>query len=344
MAYSRTSDNFLRGHGPAARGGCIKDRPNHGVTALLAVLVSATTRSHQWVPKTLVYILLLLTLGLSGLFMASDATGAEAKEADSVEISSDDELFFLANTLHILFHEFGHVLIHDLDLPILGREEDAADTIATIGILTRERASPDVDNQFTQGLLAIANAWWIIWQKQQQQNSDLAFWTRHAISGQRFYNIVCFIYGSNPRKFEKLLELAKLPPERADWCVEEFELASRSVERFYKEKVLEKLAKQEQKTGSITIIYDRPETALGVALVKLLKREGLIEKTARYVESHFALPQDLRVQITQCGAPGAGWDPEARELVLCYEFLELYYHLAQEQNAEARRRVLEAPN
>lgn len=294
--------------------------------------------------KILSNIALLLTLSVSGFFMAGDATAAEAKAADPVEISSDDALFFLANTLHILYHEFGHVLIHDLDLPILGREEDAADTIATIAILARERASPDVDNYFIQGLLAIADAWWIIWQKQQQQNSDLAFWSRHAISAQRFYNIVCFIYGSNPRKFAKLPKVAKLPPERTDWCVEEFEVASRSVGRFYKAKALEKLAKQEQKTGSITIVYDRPETALGAALVTLLKRVGFIEETARDVESHFALPQDLQIQVTQCGAPGAGWNPEARELVLCYEFLELYYHLAREQNAEARRRALKTPN
>jgi hypothetical protein len=138
--------------------------------------------------------------------------------------------------------------------------------------------------------------------------------------------------------------MAKLPPERADWCVDEFELADRSVRRFHKENVLEKLAKQKQETGSITIVYDRPETALGAALVELLKRVGLIEDTARNVESRFALPQDLQVQITQCGVPGAGWNPEARKLVLCYEFLELYYHLAQEQNAEARRRALELPN
>lgn len=294
--------------------------------------------------KILSNIVLLLTLSLSGFFSASDATAAEAREADSVEISSDDALFFLANTLHILYHEFGHVLIHDLDLPILGREEDAADTIATIFILERERASPDVDNQFTQALLAIADAWGIIWQKQQQQNNDLAFWARHAISGQRFYNIVCFIYGSNTRKFAKLPELAKLPPERADWCVEEFEVASRSVGRFHKEKALEKLAKQGQKTGSITIIYDQAETALGAALVKLLKREGLIENAAQFFESRFALPQDLEVQIRQCGAPGAGWNPEARQLVFCYEFLELYFHLAQEQHAEARRRALKTPN
>ena len=294
--------------------------------------------------KILSNIVLLLTLSLSGFFIASDATAAKAKEADSVEISSDDALFFLANTLHILYHEFGHVLIHDLDLPILGREEDAADTIATIFILERERASPDVDNQFTQALLAIADAWGIIWQKQQQQNNDLAFGARHAISGQRFSNIVCFIYGSNTRKFAILPELAKLPPERADWCVEEFEVASRSVGRFHKEKALEKLAKQGQKTGSITIIYDQAETALGAALVKLLKREGLIENAAQFFESRFALPQDLEVQIRQCGAPGAGWNPEARQLVFCYEFLELYFHLAQEQRAEARRRALKTPN
>jgi hypothetical protein len=36
--------------------------------------------------------------------------------------------FVVGNTLVLLLHEIGHVLISEFQLPVLGREEDAADT------------------------------------------------------------------------------------------------------------------------------------------------------------------------------------------------------------------------
>src|SRR5437868_6462646 len=35
--------------------------------------------------------------------------------------------FVVGNTLFVLLHELGHVLITELNLPVLGRQEDAAD-------------------------------------------------------------------------------------------------------------------------------------------------------------------------------------------------------------------------
>jgi Putative metallopeptidase len=40
--------------------------------------------------------------------------------------------FVAGNTLVLLSHEMGHVLISEMHLPILGREEDAADTYAAL--------------------------------------------------------------------------------------------------------------------------------------------------------------------------------------------------------------------
>jgi hypothetical protein len=35
----------------------------------------------------------------------------------------------------VLHHEIGHLLINELDLPVLGWEEDAADSLATLMLL-----------------------------------------------------------------------------------------------------------------------------------------------------------------------------------------------------------------
>ena len=36
--------------------------------------------------------------------------------------------FVLGNSVFVLLHEFGHVVIRDFNIPILGLEETAADT------------------------------------------------------------------------------------------------------------------------------------------------------------------------------------------------------------------------
>ena len=40
--------------------------------------------------------------------------------------------FAIGNVLFVLLHETGHALISDLEIPVLGREEDAADQLATV--------------------------------------------------------------------------------------------------------------------------------------------------------------------------------------------------------------------
>src|SRR5215467_10457041 len=43
--------------------------------------------------------------------------------------------FVAGNTLFILLHELGHVHFSEMNLPVLGREEDEADTFAAITLL-----------------------------------------------------------------------------------------------------------------------------------------------------------------------------------------------------------------
>ena len=37
--------------------------------------------------------------------------------------------FVIGNTLFVLTHELGHGLINEFNMPVLGREEDAADSL-----------------------------------------------------------------------------------------------------------------------------------------------------------------------------------------------------------------------
>jgi hypothetical protein len=109
------------------------------------------------------------------------------------------------------FHEVGHGLIHVLDLPAVGREEDSADQLATLILI----AAGD------EGVaMALSGAYWF--QLQGQGGHKTPFWDEHAFDHQRFYNVMCLIYGSNAEKYAGFVEAGTLPKERAERCGEEF--------------------------------------------------------------------------------------------------------------------------
>src|SRR6188474_353814 len=43
--------------------------------------------------------------------------------------------FVVGNTLFVMAHEMGHGLINEMNIPVLGREEDAADSFAIVAAL-----------------------------------------------------------------------------------------------------------------------------------------------------------------------------------------------------------------
>lgn len=109
------------------------------------------------------------------------------------------------------FHEVGHALIHQLDLPAVGREEDSSDQIATLTLI----------GTGDEGVgMALSGAYWF--QLQQKGGNETPFWDEHAFDGQRFYNIVCLIYGSDPGKYGNFVNTGTLPEARAKRCPEEY--------------------------------------------------------------------------------------------------------------------------
>jgi hypothetical protein len=129
-------------------------------------------------------------------------------------VTSDDQLgqAVIGATLFGFYHELGHALIHQLDLPAMGREEDSADQIATL--LLMEAGDDGVG-------MALSGAYWFHLQSK-AGNNETPFWDEHAFDGQRYYNILCMIYGSNPTKYAGFVASGNLPEARAARCGEEF--------------------------------------------------------------------------------------------------------------------------
>jgi Putative metallopeptidase len=97
---------------------------------------------------------------------------SEQQRIDRVE-------FVVGNTLVLLLHEMGHVHISEMHLPVLGREEDAADTFAALRLL-------QIGTDFSRNSLAEAAKGWFLNDRRDQQTGEKPlFYDEHNLSQQR---------------------------------------------------------------------------------------------------------------------------------------------------------------
>lgn len=124
-------------------------------------------------------------------------------------------------TVFTFYHEAGHMLANELELPITGREEDAVDQFSTIvfgpGSKVGEKAAE------------AAALWFAIAGKQPAKR--IQYMSEHSLNLQRFYAIVCLLYGGNPQKYTGLTSRLKMPPTRLQKCRSEYAKVSRNWKR-----------------------------------------------------------------------------------------------------------------
>ncbi|RIK10913.1 MAG: hypothetical protein DCC49_01490 [Acidobacteria bacterium] len=126
--------------------------------------------------------------------------------------SSDD----IGNALLFLFvHELGHAVIDLYQLPVTGREEDAADGAATVIMIAGD--SPEIVVSAAKFFDSLST-----------RRVELNFADEHSLDQQRFYNMVCWLYGSNPTKYKNLVTNGTLPQARAERCPDEYKQLERS--------------------------------------------------------------------------------------------------------------------
>ena len=116
--------------------------------------------------------------------------------------------------LEVFLHEIGHALFDQLRVPILGREEDAADQFAAVMMLHQgPRAARD-------SVLGVA---WMYAHDARAETIDRKLLANvHGLSGQRFYNLLCIAYGAEPALFADLIDRKYLPEGRAESCEDEY--------------------------------------------------------------------------------------------------------------------------
>jgi len=139
-------------------------------------------------------------------------TGLDAME--------EAQQYVWANLRFIASHETGHALIHLLDLPVTGRQEDAVDQFATT--LMQYIGEEGASRRNAAESLRMAAHWFLTRAGEEVEGLSLdTYADTHSLGLQRYFNLQCLLYGSDPERFAEIVTGGDLPVSRAVYCPEE---------------------------------------------------------------------------------------------------------------------------
>jgi hypothetical protein len=133
-------------------------------------------------------------------------------------------------------HEFAHALFDMLQIPVFGREEDAADQVAAYIALQLGR---DEARRYIGGT---AHAFLAEAKAATAPPTLEQFAKEHGTPAQRFYNVLCIAYGADPVYFGGMVTKSYLPKTRAENCADEYKQAAFAFNRLIGPHVDQRLA------------------------------------------------------------------------------------------------------
>jgi hypothetical protein len=234
--------------------------------------------------------------------------------------------FVVGNMIFVAAHELGHAVVSELDLPVLAREEDTADVYAIM------KALRVVATEFaTRMLVRATKAWFLSAQRDRRDGETPTYYQRHGLDEQRAYHIVCLMVGSDPIKFKELADEHKLPEERRRSCGWDYDTAARSWEKV----MAPHLRTSNQPKAHIEVIYGDATGALEV-VARSFREIRFLEHFAEYAAGQYLWPAPVVMEMRSCGEPGARWTIPTRTMHICYEMVDEFVELFNEQERSLR--------
>lgn len=234
------------------------------------------------------------------------ALDKEPRLKDLTEQQRKDLIEFVTgNMLFALLHELGHAHIQEMGLPVLGREEDAADSYAVAALLKMATDASD------GVLVAATKGWFLDAERNQKENTSVPYYDAHSVDKVRAYQIVCLMVGSDLDKFAGLANEVKMRDDRQESCAGDYSNASWSWEMALKPH----LRSADHPKQKVNVTYAAPgEYAI---IAEALKGTGMMEMLVNYAANRFVWRRPIGFDVKSCGEPDLHWDLSTQRILVC---------------------------
>lgn len=257
---------------------------------------------------------ILATTALIGALWAAPAAAQQTANADEW---TEDQAFVASNLIHIMLHEIGHAVVDQFALPVIGQEEDAADSFATLEVIAIYPDHVDI-------LLDSAEAMLIMHDLTIEDGAPFDYFGVHDLDIQRGLRIICHAVGLDPERFDDAARWVDMDRDQQLACEDEADIALDGWDV-----LLEPYLRADGDAGpQPTVTFndsDYPQ------LRAFFEQSGIMQDLAGYVAETFRWPQVPKITASDCNEANAFYDPETVEIVMCYEFIDELFALAQER-------------
>lgn len=124
--------------------------------------------------------------------------------------------FVISGVVHTLYHEYAHVLVDYLNLPVLGREEDAADSFASYVLITMMEDGPR--------LLKDGADLFYLESLDPEPFASVMLSDSHSLPIQRFYMSLCHLYASDEKAYQYLITEHDFDEEWVNTCFMDYDI------------------------------------------------------------------------------------------------------------------------
>jgi Putative metallopeptidase len=266
---------------------------------------------HQYLSPFLSYLLATVIVA-SPLHVSTAVAKSTKKWAEGVNADN-----FIEGNLHFFaYHELGHAMISEFDLPVTGREEDAVDRLAIWMMTPEEKTSPP------DYLMGAMKGWFLSAEGTVLQ--DIEWWDSHGTDQQRAFQISCLLYGADVDRYKFVADAAALPEDRRETCAEETALNDKTWDQLLSPKIR---AENEARSNVAKVVYQPTEEYK--AELDYLKSIGLLEHIQDLVNFNYRFASNMTIEASECGESNAYWHNDSKTLTMCYEMVAEFLNAAK---------------
>lgn len=269
------------------------------------------------------FVATILMAALLAAFALQGAPNASAQEFDAAD--EEQNAYVQGNLLFLTYHEVGHLLVDSL-LEVDQRNdrlssEEVADDIAT-WLMLPDPDEPDQDVEIVAAMLG--------WLESSGEEDEASSSPHYPDDAERAARIACYLYGSDPKRYEKLGQAFRNAIQSVD-CVAEHEALHEDLEDWFHEYLVPPAAAD---GGRIQVAYAAAPPALENARLYLIET-GILEDAVADINQFIRLPHNVLLNARSCGGGAAEfrYNAERREITACYEAVAWFMGDAVEEVA-----------
>jgi len=248
-------------------------------------------------------------LSLPALAPPADAARfTDDQLAEAMDVAMHDAIF-------TLYHESGHLLIDELKLPVLGREEDAADALAVIQILKNTSDKKEL----ARTLNDVADEWY--YSSLRTTPADLTAYDRHSLDIQRANAMVCLMVGADPGSFTPKARERGLDADDRDGCADDYQRTLDSWTAVLAPHLATRPGPE------IKVTYGPADDGHLQRFADALQSRHILEGVAERLRSTYVLPKGLSIIAKACNEANSYYLEDEHQILYCYELADDIYDL-----------------